>query len=164
MEQNTITIRTGNPNDVGELLTLIKELALYEKALNEVENTEEQLLEDGFGANPLYGFFLAEYDGKVVGMALYYYRYSTWKGKSLYLEDLYVQQIYRKHKIGLHLFKALAQKAKDENCHRISWQVLDWNEPAINFYKKLGAELDPEWVNGHLSKTGYLQLLNSSVL
>ncbi|HAS41833.1 MAG TPA: GNAT family N-acetyltransferase [Microscillaceae bacterium] len=160
MEQNIVKIREGSPDDVGVLLALIKELALYEKALDEVENTEEQLLKDGFGDNPLYGFYVAEYDGKVVGMALYYYRYSTWKGKSLYLEDLYVTQAYRKHKVGLYLFKAIAQKAKDENCHRISWQVLDWNEPAIKFYKKLGAELDPEWVNGALSKSAYLQLLN----
>jgi len=160
MEQNTITIREGKPQDVGVLLDLIKELALYEKALDEVENTEEKLLKDGFGDHPLYGFYVAQYDEKVVGMALYYYRYSTWKGKSLYLEDLYVKEEYRKHKAGLQLFKAIAQKAKDENCDRISWQVLDWNEPAIKFYKKLGAGLDPEWINGYLNKTAYLQLLN----
>lgn len=159
MENPKIIIREGAPEDVGVLLELIKELALYEKAPDEVENTEERLLVDGFGDRPLYGFYLAEMEGKVVGMALYYYRYSTWKGKSFYLEDLYVKEKYRKHKIGWHLFKAIAQKAHDENCHRISWQVLDWNEPAINFYKKLGALLDPEWINGHLSKTQYQQLL-----
>ena len=160
MYNNDIKIREGKPEDVGTLLELIKELALYEKALNEVENTEAQLLADGFGNQPLYGFFLAEFEGKVVGMALYYYRYSTWKGKSMYLEDLYVKEMYRKHKIGIHLFKAIAQKAQSEDCHRISWQVLDWNTPAINFYKKLGAELDPEWINGHLSKSQYLQLID----
>lgn len=159
MTNNNITIREGKPEDAGALLELIKELALYEKALNEVENTEEQLLADGFGATPLYGFFIAEYEGKVVGMALFYYRYSTWKGKSLYLEDLYVKEMYRKHKIGKHLFKAIAKKANSENCHRINWQVLDWNEPAINFYKKLGADLDSEWINGALSKSQYQQLL-----
>ncbi|WP_299457302.1 GNAT family N-acetyltransferase [uncultured Microscilla sp.] len=159
MSNHSIKIRAGKPKDVGTLLEMIKELAVYEKALDEVKTTEKQLLADGFGSQPLYGFFIAELEGKAVGMALYYYRYSTWKGKSLYLEDLYVKEKYRQYKAGFHLFKAIAQKAQDESCHRISWQVLDWNEPAIKFYKKLGAELDAEWINGHLSKSQYTHLL-----
>jgi GNAT superfamily N-acetyltransferase len=145
-----ITIRAGKAEDVPEVLALIKELALYERAPEAVITTEAQLLADGFGAQPLYHLLVAEYQGRLVGLALSYYRYSTWKGKCLYLEDLYVQEAYRRLGLGERFFEALLQKARTEACQRLCWQVLDWNTPAIEFYKKLGATLDAEWVNGYL--------------
>ncbi|MCU0439797.1 MAG: GNAT family N-acetyltransferase [Raineya sp.] len=145
-----LKIKEGKPQDIPALLGLIKELALYEKAPEQVINTEEKMLEDGFGKQPVFKFWLA-WDGDIaVGMAVVYFRYSTWKGKCLYLEDLYIKEEYRKHKLGHYFFDVLKRYGKEENCQRISWQVLDWNEPAINFYKKIGASLDPEWVNGFL--------------
>ncbi len=147
---NSTIIRRGKAQDIPKVAKLIKQLAEYEKALHEVELTEAQLLEDGFGENPLYGLFVAEYQEEVIGFALYFYRYSTWKGKTLYLEDFYVDPEYRQEGIGMRLFQTLIQAAKEEKCHRMFWQVLDWNEPAIEFYKKMGANLDTEWTNGHL--------------
>ncbi|MCS6820754.1 MAG: GNAT family N-acetyltransferase [Microscillaceae bacterium] len=146
----TFEITPGTPDDVPALLALIKELALYEKAPHEVINTEAQLLADGFGEKPLYGFYVAKVKEQTVGMALYYYRYSTWKGKVLYLEDLYVKPEYRRLKIGKALFERIRQHAIANHCRRISWQVLHWNEPAIQFYKQLGAVFDAEWLNGFI--------------
>lgn len=148
---SSFLIRPIEPSDVAALLGLIRELAEYERAPHEVVNTEAQLLADGFGERPLYGGFVAVLDEKVVGMAIYYYRYSTWKGKVLYLEDIYVQPEYRRYQIGSKLLKTVVQFAAEQKCARVSWQVLDWNEPAINFYKKLDAHFDPEWVNVYLT-------------
>ena len=150
MQNTDIQIREGKPEDIPQVLGLIKELAEYEKALNEVVNTEEQLLEDGFGKNPLYGLYVAETKGKLVGMALFFYRYSTWKGKVMYLEDIYVQPEYRGNKLGQSFFEVLIERAKKEKCARVAWQVLEWNKPAIHFYEKLGAEFDAEWVNSFI--------------
>jgi len=147
MQEKEIIIRRGNHRDISPLLELIKALAIYEKAPEEVVNTEEQLLKDGFGENPLYGFFMAEVEGKPVGFALYYFRYSTWKGKSLFLEDLFVKKEFRKMGIGKLLFDEIITQAKKDDCNRVNWQVLDWNTPAIDFYKRIGAELDGEWIN-----------------
>lgn len=146
----SVLIREGKREDVADLLRLINQLADYEKALHEVEITEEQLLEDGFGENPIYELIVAELDQKVVGIALYYYKYSTWKGKCLYLEDFVVDEAFRKHGIGSKLFKAVRAVAQKKYVKRMEWQVLEWNEPAINFYKKEAAELDAEWLNGRL--------------
>lgn len=146
----SISITEGRAEDIPVLLELIKELALYEKALQEVTNTPEAMLEDGFGAKPIFKFWLAWYEGKAVGTAVVYFRYSTWKGKCLYLEDLYIQPAYRKMGIGEMFFHLLKEFAQKEHCKRITWQVLEWNEPAINFYKKIGASLDAEWINGFL--------------
>ena len=143
-------IKEGTTEDIPVLLELIKELALYEKAPQEVINTTEAMLRDGFGEKPIFKFWLAWQNDKAIGMAVVYFRYSTWKGKCLYLEDLYIQPAYRKMRIGEMFFEVLKNFAQKEHCQRITWQVLEWNEPAINFYKKIGANLDPEWINGFL--------------
>ncbi len=142
-----MTIRKGKKEDLSQVLELIEELAEYEKAAHEVEITLSQLEEDGFGENPVYEFFLAEAENQVVGMALFYFRYSTWKGKAVYLEDLVVRESARGKGYGQMLLDAIVAEAKRTNSKQVRWQVLDWNEPAINFYKKLGADLDEEWVN-----------------
>lgn len=158
MTHNNYHIREGRREDIPQILSLIKELAEYEKSLHEITLTEAQMQEDGFGENPLFGVFVAEAENKVVGIALYFYRYSTWKGKTLYLEDLYVQEAYRKQQIGYQLLKAICKKAKEEKCKRLFWQVLDWNQPAIDFYKSLGAEFSTEWVNVFLTEEAFLKI------
>ena len=147
MQLPTITIERGRPQDLPQLLGLIKELAEYERQPDAVTVTLEELLADGFGPNPIYGFFTAKTEDKTVGMALWYIRYSTWKGRSLYLEDIYVQPEFRGNKIGDKLLKAIAEQAIAINCKRICFQALDWNTPALNFYAKYGANQDAEWVN-----------------
>jgi GNAT superfamily N-acetyltransferase len=133
------------------MMELIKELALYEKAPQEVTVSFEHFVESGFGANPVWWAFVAEQEGKVIGFALYYIRYSTWKGQRLYLEDLLVTEALRGKGIGSLLFDRLIEECRLKKYSGMVWQVLDWNEPAINFYKKYNANLDPEWVNGSLS-------------
>ncbi len=155
MSQSEVNIRLGIPEDIPQVLDLIKELAKYERAPQEVTNTVEQMLEDGFGANPVYGLFVAETEGKIVGIALYYIRYSTWKGKMLYLEDIVVKEAMRGKGIGALLFEECVSLAKSNNYAGLVWQVLDWNEPALNFYKKYNAELDAEWVNGRISRAQF---------
>lgn len=147
-----MNIRKGNKEDLKAAFELIKELAVFEKAPDEVENTVESMMIDGFGDKPVFEFFVAEEGKEVIGLALYYYSYSTWKGKSLYLEDLIVKEAHRGKGIGKQLFDRVMLKAKEEAVCRVDWQVLDWNEPAINFYKKLGAHLDGEWINCRLYK------------
>ena len=146
----SVIIRKGIREDVPVMFELIKELALYEKAPEQVTNTVEQMYLDGFGDNPIYGTIVAEVASEVVGLALYYYRYSTWKGKRLYLEDLIVSEKMRGKGLGEKLLEATIQQAKDDACTGVMWQVLDWNEPAINFYKKFGTRMDGEWINVHL--------------
>lgn len=143
-------IKKIEKTDIPQLLQLIKELADYEKAPNEVTNTEDKILLDGFGENPIFGGYIATVENKAVGMAIYYYRYSTWKGRVLYLEDLYIQPQYRRLGIGEAFFDELIQHAKNTKCQRITWQVLDWNTPAIQFYEKLGAKIDKGWWNGYI--------------
>lgn len=145
-----IQIRKGEQKDMPKVLELIKELAIYEKAPDEVETTVEELTEDGFGKNPVFDVIVAEIENEVVGFALFYTSYSTWKGKALYLEDFIVNKPYRKHGIGKLLFDEVVKVAKERQVRRMEWQVLDWNEPAINFYKKYKASLDGEWLNGRL--------------
>lgn len=147
-----MNIRRGNQEDLGDALVLIRELAIFEKAPDAVENTLESMIKDGFGNKPVFEFFVAEMEEKVVGLALYYYSYSTWKGKSLYLEDLIVKEDYRGRGIGKRLFERVLLQAKEDQVGRMDWQVLNWNTSAINFYKKLGASLDDEWINCRLSK------------
>ena len=142
-----ISIRQGIKSDLPEVLELIKELAQYENATHEVENTVERMEVDGFGVNPIFDLFVAEKDAKIIGTAIFYYRYSTWKGKRLYLEDLVVNEKERGTGAGKLLFETTIDKAKQEACTGMMWQVLDWNEPAINFYKKYDAHLDSEWIN-----------------
>ena len=147
-----IEFRPGTKNDIPELLNCIKELAVYEKAGNQVEVTEQELLMDGFGEKPLYEFIVAEIESKIIGIALYYFKYSTWKGKTLFLEDLIVKNEFRRLGAGRLLFIEICKIAKEQKCRRMDWQVLDWNTPAIEFYKKFNAKLDPEWLDGRLFK------------
>ncbi|TXB67170.1 GNAT family N-acetyltransferase [Vicingus serpentipes] len=144
------TIRKATQEDLPEVLALVTELAVYEKAGHEVTITLEELEKDGFGETPLYWIILAENDNGILGMSFYYIRYSTWKGRCLYLEDIVVKEEHRGQKIGKVLFEETIKAAKEMNAKLMTWQVLDWNEPAINFYKKFNAELDGEWINGKL--------------
>jgi GNAT superfamily N-acetyltransferase len=145
-----ISIRAAVASDVPALMALVNELAIYEKAPEEVTNTEAQMLKDGFGDNPIFGAFVAEKDGEIIGLSIYYYRYSTWKGKRMYLEDLVVSEAMRGCGAGKMLFEATIVKGKEEGCTGMMWQVLDWNKPSIEFYKKYGAKFEGEWFNCHL--------------
>ena len=124
---------------------------MYERAPNEVTVTLEHFEESGFGNNPVWWAFVAEVDGLIVGFALYYIRYSTWKGSRMYLEDILVTESWRGKGIGKLLFNCLVEEAREKGWEAISWQVLGWNEPAINFYKKYNSSFDPEWVNCSLN-------------
>lgn len=142
-----IQIRKGIAADIPQVMDLIKELAEYERALDKVETTESILLEDGFGDSPSFQFLVAIRQNKIVGLSLFYYRYSTWKGKGLYLEDLIVTRKYRGKGIGKDLLKETAKYALNNKCTAMYWQVLDWNTPAIDFYQSLGTKFDGEWIN-----------------
>lgn len=155
-------IRIGKREDLPRVLELIKELAEYERALHEVTNTVKMLEDDGFGANPVFGFFVAEEEGEIYGIALYYFRYSTWKGKRLYLEDIVVTESKRGKGIGKLLFEATMNKVLVEGCTGMMWQVLDWNESAIEFYKRYNARFDSEWTNCHLEAEQITHLLNKN--
>ena len=144
-------IRKANATDIPSMMKLIVELAIYERAPNEVTNTEQMMLKDGFGDNPLYHAFVADIEGEIIGFAITYYRYSTWKGRCLYLEDLIVTENYRNKGIGQKLFDYCLSFGKKNSCEKMFWQVLDWNQPAINFYNKNNAQLDNSWINGSLS-------------
>lgn len=146
-----VIIREGRPDDMAATLALVKELAVYEKAPNEVVNTEHQLIEDGFGPNKIFDIFIAEKNNKIIGIALYYMKYSTWKGRCVFLEDIIVTEEERGTGIGKELFERVVHVAKDKGVHRMEWQVLDWNEPALNFYRKYDAVMDGEWLNGKLT-------------
>jgi GNAT superfamily N-acetyltransferase len=148
-----IEVRKGIKSDLPAVLQLIKELAEYEKAPLEVSNTLEKMEEDGFGANKIFDFFVADSDCEIVGMALYYTKYSTWKGKCLFLEDIIVTEKCRNQGIGKLLFEQVIQVAKNEKMARMEWQVLTWNEPAISFYKKYNAIFDNEWFNVKFTDT-----------
>jgi GNAT superfamily N-acetyltransferase len=148
MSVGNVTIRKAVLSDCGAMLDLIKELALYEKAPDEVTVDPQHFEKSGFGDHPVWWAFVAENEkGIVVGFALYYIRYSTWKGQVMYLEDLLVTEQMRGQGIGHLLVDRLIEEAKEKGFQRIVWQVLEWNEPAINFYKKYKASFDPEWVN-----------------
>lgn len=142
-----VVIRKAVQGDCEPMLELIKELADYEKALHEVTLTLDQFIEDGFGKSPVWGAFVAEFNGKIVGISLYYDRYSTWKGRRLYLEDLVVTENLRGKQIGKKLFEATIDYGKSNQYSGMVFQVLNWNEPAINFYKKYSPKFDDEWLN-----------------
>ena len=142
-----IIIREGEKKDLPEILKLINELASYQKASYEVSNSIEMMEEDGFGANPIFKFFVAETQGEITGMALYYIKYSTWKGKCVYLEDIIVTEAMRGKKIGDKLFSAVIRASRELNVQRMEWQVLNWNNTAINFYKKYRTHFDSDLIN-----------------
>jgi len=143
----SIEIRRAIKEDCPRLLELVKELALYERAPEEVTVTLDHFTESGFGPNPVWWAFVAEEDGNVEGFALYYIRYSTWKGQRMYLEDLVVTEKMRGRGLGKLLFDRLIEEVKDKKFSGMVWQVLDWNETAINFYKKYNARFDAGWMN-----------------
>ena len=140
-------IRPANIQDVSAIHRLIYELAVFEKAPEQFILSEEQLVRDGFGENPKYICFVAELENSIVGMSFCYIRYSTWKGPVLYLEDLIVSESYRRKGIGKELFQYTCDYALANNYKRLQWQVLDWNQSAIDFYKQFNASFDPEWLN-----------------
>ncbi|HNS11806.1 MAG TPA: GNAT family N-acetyltransferase [Bacteroidia bacterium] len=144
-------IRKGKKEDLSEVLNLIKELALFEKAPEEVTNTLSKMEEDGFGPKPVFSFFVATLEDKIIGVALYFTKYSTWKGKGLYLDDLVITESMRGKGLGSKLFKAFIEEAKAMKAQQVHWQVLNWNTPAINFYKKLNASIEDDWLNCKLS-------------
>jgi len=145
-------IREAREGDVASILNLIKELAVFEKAPNEVEIDERILSEDLFGTKKIIECLVAEIDSEAVGIAVFYTKYSTWKGKCIYLEDIVVTEAKRSLGIGKALFKAVMKVAKERDSGRMEWQVLDWNTSAIDFYKSFGAILDGEWINGKFNK------------
>jgi len=147
-----VNIRVAVKADCERLLELINELALYERAPEEVTVTLAEFEEAGFGVNPVWKAFVAELNGTIQGFALYYIRYSTWKGCRLYLEDFLVTESLRGKGIGKILFETIIQEAKDLGFNGMTWQVLDWNEPALNFYQKYEAQIESGWLNGSLSK------------
>jgi GNAT superfamily N-acetyltransferase len=142
-----IEVRRAVKEDCPRLLDLVQELATYERAPDEVTVTLEHFAQSGFGEKPVWWAFVAEVEQIIVGFALYYIRYSTWKGQAMYLEDIIITNEMRGQGIGKLLFDRLIDEAKEKKFNRIIWQVLDWNEPAINFYKKYNANFDQGWVN-----------------
>jgi len=141
----TIVVRKGVIEDLPSVLALVKELAAFEKAPDAVTNTLDEMKQEAFGEKPSFGFHVALLDDVIVGMAVYFVKYSTWKGKGLYLDDLLVTEVHRGKGIGTKLFNAYMEEAKAIGAKQVHWQVLDWNTPAIDFYKKLGATIEAEW-------------------
>jgi Sortase and related acyltransferases len=142
-----IIIREARKEDCPRLLELVKGLALYERAPEEVTISLSHFEESGFGNNPVWWAFVAESEGIILGFALYYIRFSTWKGQRMYLEDIYVEPEKRGMGIGGKLFEELIREGKRKNFTGMMWQALQWNEPALNFYRKYNARFDNEWVN-----------------
>ncbi|UGS23886.1 GNAT family N-acetyltransferase [Flavobacterium channae] len=158
-----MTIRKATKNDMPSVLELIQELAVFEKEPDAVVVTVKDLVRDGFSENPLFQCFVAEVDNAIIGMALYYYRYSTWKGKTIHLEDLIVKESKRGTGAGFALYKEIIKQGKAENVRRIEWNVLDWNTPAIDFYEKSGAKLIGDWRVVHMDEKGIEQFLNTTI-
>jgi GNAT superfamily N-acetyltransferase len=147
-----MTIRKGNPEDMQAVLGLIQELAAFEKEPDAVLITVDDLTRDGFGEVPLFQVFVAEVDSEIVGIALYYYRYSTWKGKTIHLEDLVVKDKMRGTGLGYALYSEIIKQGKKDKVRRIEWNVLDWNTPAIEFYEKSGAKVLGDWRVAQMSE------------
>lgn len=147
-------IRKGTKADMATVLTLIKELAVFEKKPDAVVVTLEDLQRDGFGPTPMFYTFVAESDDKIVGVALFYYRYSTWKGRTIHLEDLIVTEDFRGKGVGIALYKEVILQGKKDGVRRIEWNVLDWNEPAIKFYETSGARVLKDWYVVQMDELG----------
>ena len=155
-----MTIRKATEKDMPFVLELIRELAIFEKEPDAVVVTVDDLVRDGFSENPLFQCFVAEVENEIIGMALFYYRYSTWKGKTIHLEDLIVKESKRGTGAGFALYKEIIQQGKAENVRRIEWNVLDWNTPAIDFYEKSGAKVLGDWRVVHMDENGIANFLN----
>ena len=149
-----VIIRKAEKKDMTAVHNLIMELANYEKASEQVEISVSDLESDGFDGSPMFNILLAENDGEIAGMAFYYYAYSTWKGKMLYLDDLVVLEKYRRHGVGQLLIDAIKSEANLENANQVRFHVLNWNKTAIDFYKKNNVSLDDEWILCKIEKKG----------
>jgi len=156
-------IRKGTENDMPAVLGLIKELAVFEKEPDAVVITKEDLIRDGFGTQPLFHTFVAELDNQIIGMALFYYRFSTWKGKTIHLEDLIVTEKMRGTGAGMALYSEIIKEGEKENVRRIEWNVLDWNTPAIKFYEKSGAKVLSDWRVVHMDEQGINDFLKNNL-
>ena len=155
-----MNIRKGKKEDMPAVLDLIRELAIFEKEPDAVVVTVEDLVRDGFGQQPLFYTFIAEVNDEIVGMALYYYRYSTWKGRTIHLEDLIVKENMRGSGVGMALYSEIMAQGKRDGVRRIEWNVLDWNTPAIDFYVKSGARLLEDWRVAQMDENGIDKFLN----
>jgi len=153
-----VIIREGKSTDIDQVYQLIKELAVFEKAADQVEISPENLEKDAFGENTIAEIFVAEWNGDIAGAAIIYEKYSTWKGRSMHLEDLIVKEELRGKGIGKDFFEFLIKLAADRNYGRMEWQVLDWNQPAIDFYKKYGSQFLEEWVDCRLDRNDIMRL------
>ncbi len=153
-------IRKGEKKDMKAVLDLIQDLATFEKEPDAVEVTVADLERDGFGEYPLFYTFVAEVNGNIVGIALYYYRYSTWKGKTIHLEDLIVKEDVRGAGVGFALYSRIIEQAKIDKVRRVEWAVLDWNVSAIEFYQKSGARILEEWRVAQMDENGINEFLN----
>jgi len=156
----SFTIRAGRKEDMPSALKLIKELAHFEKETNAVEVSVADLEKDGFGSAPMFNMFVAEMENKIVGMALFYARYSTWKGPTIHLEDLIVTKKKRGLKIGSELYKKVIEYGFNKGVKRIEWAVLDWNEPAISFYESTGAKVLRDWDTAQIHRDEMRNYLN----
>lgn len=148
MDKGNVSIRTGGPSDMPQVMELVKELATYERSPEAVVTTVEDFVID-FEAD-WFELLVAEAEGEIVGIALSHKAYSTWKGRMYYLDDLVVREAWRSQGIGQLLFRAVADRARAAGARVLKWQVLDWNEPALRFYERSGAEVEPGWLNGRL--------------
>lgn len=155
-----LKIRKGTPEDMPAVLDLITELAIFEKEPNAVIISTEDLVRDGFSQNPLFHTFVAEVNNQIIGVALYYYRFSTWKGKTIHLEDLIVNENSRGTGAGFALYSEIIKQGKKDNVKRVEWNVLDWNTPAIKFYEKSGAKILEDWRVVHMDENGIEAFLN----
>ena len=156
-----MNIRKGEKKDMKAVLDLIQELAAFEKEPDAVEVSASDLERDGFGNYPLFHTFVAEVDEQIVGTALYYYRYSTWKGKTIHLEDLIVTEKMRGSGLGFALYSKILEQGKKDKVRRIEWAVLDWNTPAIDFYIKSGAKILDDWRVVQMNEKGINKFLST---
>jgi len=156
-----MNIRAGRKEDMKAVLNLIQELAEFEKEPDAVIVTVEDLIRDGFGDQALFHVFVAEIDSEIVGIAFYYYRYSTWKGKIIHLEDLVVKNNMRGKGVGYALYSEIIKQAQRDNVKRIDWNVLNWNTPAIDFYEKTGAKVLKEWHVAQMDETGIADFIEN---